>query len=454
MPTSSQLHRGNQRKPLTKSELTHWFAKFESADDDLKRFGMHHTHQILSHLNSPLGRAMHALMLEDISDRHHHNKLMQLIKLKQRIRRYILLRFLLEQLKLKETHNQKLNIEIQRQIDTVIERERHELESSLEHIREEARQSKLSTYEALEQSFEKRLSEMQDETLSLEARLLQLMEYNELMDHQYQFYATLLDDFDFDAPDLEQYLQIQFDAFDRDIESSYAKILPLFMHTEQHANPSLDTPTPYALHLNMRREVLKSVQIAHKQHRCLYNIDGIQVRSFNEAHFYVPLEKKLILDNGQYYLLNQNDNFQQLSTQQKQAAHKEFNAAKNDIMSIQMRLSDQRNQHYVTQQNRKDDLVSKIQAMKREITVVRNLLAETQQTRLMLQPTPSPTPRPIVANRPQLSRTDAQQVTQKQPDFKAVNSRQMKEILRSPTDTYTSNDTLTPFKTTPRPKPY
>ncbi len=420
---------GKASSPLTLIQLEKGFARLEAphiknndaklSNQFLGRFGLRNAHEVMLFLKTPIGKAISAMMKEQILDLEAIGTLERLKQQKIRLQRRLIISLLLEMIYEKKAHAKQLNLEIQEDIDERLRSQKDE-PKPIENPSSILINAQLSLYneaheaaiEALDSSLAKRLTDCE----ALINDLSQLPEEESEIDSRYAGIDDYLSDTTFEHADLNaDHLQISINKVELDI-SSYAKILSALLEEGNQTEAHKTLQLTHSLHL--KSEMLMRMKRAHQEERHFFNRHAMRVSSLSEADFMIPKDKTLALEGDKYYLYPRSKELSTLTPAQKNDAQLAYQHSIRDIMGMKMQVQLKRTQELALHQDKKATLSLKLDSLKQEINLVTTLLAQIQAARLTLQKkiqqdnTLSPNPSPsLPLTKPQLENIHRSKLT-------------------------------------------
>jgi hypothetical protein len=422
----------------------------KTTSTDLGRFGLNHSLDVELYMKSPKGKAISSVIMKEISNLEAIEHRVRTQEQHVQLRRHRLIISLLLSFIEEDAHAKQRNIHAQEDIDRLLQ-QMHEKEHEDEdeqkkiHDTDELMEAALEIYDAAIKSIEPELQNKLTNIQEADEALALLVQALPTIEARYDGYDALLSEIDFDqAP----HFKVQI----KDIESqmsSYALITSKLLNEGKETEAYQQQETTYAL--RMKADMLNRLHNAHIQERHLFNRQAERVHSLGEADFFVPKDKTLTLDKGQYHLHPKEKEWSALTQKERQEAQLTYQNTSKDIMSIKMQLQLQRTQAVSLNQQKQTALIERREGLKQELQVLNQLLTKAQDTRLTLQQTPRSTPRLNQSNTAQQRELKQQMGMAIRPNANPMAMQQ----LTSPQNTGSTTPAVapTPFCTTPKLKP-
>lgn len=158
------------------------------------------------------------------------------------------------------------------------------------------------------------------------------------------------------------------------------------------------------LHLmNVGLEEMMAVENSEKQ---FLNEDGELVNSSEKAHFILSPEKKLVKEDGVFYLVNKAQDLAQMSQEDKHQAKDHYVKAKPDICCLKQVIHEQNDVNNRSERlllSRSDSLQKDIQTLDQQMKLVEAAEASTKALMIRpdMNPAMTPTPRPVGSGKAQ-----------------------------------------------------
>lgn len=404
---------------------------------DLTRFGLQHTQDVDFFLKSPEGKAITSLINQEITKidaleaaEHTHQQNRQLR------RHRLILGLLMLLIEEKHAHAKKHDKEIQQELNHLLRLKQQKEKEDIESLR---------LYEEVIVVIKENIHRLET-TLSQEQETLSsLLATSEQTDTKYDTLLSTLDDIHFDDPSSfnEQSLALKPKI------DSYTKITSKLINEGKTQEAETFQERIYAL--RMKADLLKQLELAHKENRTLYNKRAEPVPSLKDAAFYVSKDLALTLNKGQYYLHPRTQLWANMTQQAKETAQLTYRQSTNDIMSIKLQLQQQRIEYQNRNQTQQTITQTKCQTLQQELKTHQIILQKAQDTRtLALQPIPQ-IPRPL----PDPTQSKAVQLRQQQMKMglgiapSGVNPLDIQQ-LKVPQNTPSLNMRPTPFNMKPK----
>lgn len=199
-------------------------------------------------------------------------------------------------------------------------------------------QQTLNDYNSAIKEHETQYKRVSEEESSLTESFEKLHRQKVALENKHAVYMEKLDKFD---AELEQHEQLNVDeldakiqAIETEIHAQSEKIMDLLASdtpgSEEEARKLLDQQNA----LNLELASLKDLHAQQNEKKVFYDADGDTTPSAKNAAFVVNSNQKIIKKDGTYYLLNQTENFDDLSPEQRQKAKADFQKAEPELMSV------------------------------------------------------------------------------------------------------------------------
>lgn len=371
--------------------MTRTAQTFTSAD--LGRYGLNHSLDVELYMQSPAGKAISTLlmkeiaMLESIEQAAHTNEHLAQIK-RHRLIISLFLGLIEEKAHAKQQHKhaqQEISRMLQQERDKEQEDEEEELLNKNREYAELIAEAMTICDAALE-SIEPELKHTHTDILHAEEELLSLGQTHQEIQSRYENYHDVLNEIDYNS---EPHFKAQVKEIETQM-SSYALITSKLLNEGKEIEAAQQQEKTYAL--RMKAEMLNRLHNARTQDRQLFNRQAERVHSLGEADFFIPKDKQLKLEAGQYHLYPRAKEWSALSQKERHDAQRAFRETSKDIMSMKMQLQLRRSQELSLNQQKQTALTVRRENLKQEQQVLNNLLTKVQDTRLTLQQMLRPTP--------------------------------------------------------------
>ncbi len=418
---------------------------------DFGRFGLNPSLDVEQYMQSPEGKALTNVIMKEIADLESIELMVHSQEQHAQLRRHRLIISLLLGFIEEDAHAKRRNIDAQQDIDRMLQQEHKkeqedEEEQNNNRDAEELMEAALEIYDAAIKSIEPQLQNKLTDIQKVEEELASLAQASPTIEARYDGYDALLNEIDFNqAP----HFKAQAKDIEAQVSSSYALITAKLLNEGKETEANQQQESTYAL--RMKAEMLNRLHNAHIQEQHLFNRQAERVHSLEEADFFVPKDKTLTLDKGQYHLHPRATEWNALTQKERHEAQLAYRDTSKDIMSIKMQLQMQRTQALSLNQNQQTTLLERREALKQEVQILNKLLTKAQDTRLTLQQTPRLTPGLNQSNTVQQRQLKQQMGTAIRPNGNPMAISQ----LTSPQNTGTTASavTPTPFSRTPTLKP-
>ncbi len=222
--------------------------------------------------------------------------------------------------------------------------------------------------------------------------------YGQSLDTAYQEIAQFAD-----APVLSiETIQQRIDALAKQHEKDYEDIAQLVDNEKiNEARELITISAARNLHVGALHDMLSVIT----GKKLLFTLGGIPTTNFDEAHFILPKTKKLVLDGGKYYLLKADQNFADLSTDDKEDCERAYLHYRPEMMSVKQLVEHNKKLEQKEHSEQKTLLSQRHNAMMIEVAFLKNQMTQLQAARanidILLKTTaptvqmiPTPTPKP------------------------------------------------------------
>lgn len=350
----------------------------------------------------------------------------------------------------KEIAEEKINQAIQKEIDE--KRHRKERENSKSVVQQETDEIiYIETLSILEST----ITEATSESIKLEQELIELNAQLDELEKRYHKYRISLDEIeltDLSAPLFQQQVT--------KIESQMSSYAQITMLLEQGKEKEAYEQQEINYTLNLKLEMLRQMKTMQQQERYFVNQIGERVSLAKDAAFFVPNNKQLTFDKGEYYLHPHAKPFDTMSPAERLEARAMYTQTMRDMMSIKMMLQTNRTQEISLLEQKKNSISARSEALKHELVSLTELknkaleMRQAHQQQALHQHQATPTPRPLPAlkkpdinhhNRP-FNASELQKFLEMQLRNGTATSKQVVEAQNIRPSTLPS-----PFNTRPKP---
>ncbi len=139
---------------------------------------------------------------------------------------------------------------------------------------------------------------------------------------------------------------------------------------------------------NLQIATLKDMISVINGDKILYTPQGKITNSFAEAHFILPKQKKLVFENGTYYLLQVDQDITRLSSEEKESGERAYLRLRPQLMGVKQLVEhNQRLEHKVHDET-KSLLLKRSEIIRHEIALLAHQLTKIQATQTSIS-TPS-----------------------------------------------------------------
>lgn len=364
---------------------------------DLSRFGLQHSTDVKLYLASPEGKAIIGMIENEISDLRATEAAVRTEQQRAQLRRHHMIIFLLiGMIEEKSAHAKKLHLHAQQEIDRMFDDERKRRDEADEQILERVLiESHIDTINETISTLIPRITNSSTELQNTEDALALLLTEVHELEARFVTYFSSLDEVHYsDEKDDDAQVKTLISTIETQIDS-YTKITAALLHEGKETDALQNQDRTYAL--RMKAEKLNQLHNARVEERHLYNHLAQRVHSLDEAVFFLPKDKTLTLEKGQFYLHSRSKEWTGLAPKERHEAQMAFRDTSRDIMSIKMQLQHQRAQALQHNQHQQTIKLERRDTLRQELQVLNTLLVKARDThsnlQQRLQQTP-PQPRP------------------------------------------------------------
>lgn len=443
---SLELKHNKTSVQLTASKLESWFAQIEKdlfktsqpvqghtpsnsgnnsylATQFVSRFGLKTAADVITFLKSPAGKSTKALIAEELAEiaAQREERLFQLRE--HEAMRHRLLAFLfLGLLYKREAKAHQLNNMLAEEIDSHLRKEEKEAilaenkSSSSEYpnfINEE-----IQAYQKASIALEEKLQSKIAMSEALEAEIASVEEQAAAITNKYDAYDLHIKDIEneiqthLNVPALNAASSTNTPEIEATIEQ---KIADLETRSDQLATEmfqDFDVDDDKRVRELVDRHNAVNIQVVNLKDmlsviqgkKVLYNMKGEQASSFADADFILENDKKIVLHDGKFHLLQAKQSIEDLQQNEalKAQSHQAYQRIKPDIMSVKKLVEHNRILEEKVLSEKKDPLFLRSEAMQQDIMLLTNQLTKIQAAHAMAKsaqdPTQNtPTPRPSMS---------------------------------------------------------
>ncbi len=130
---------------------------------------------------------------------------------------------------------------------------------------------------------------------------------------------------------------------------------------------------------------LNDLLAVQEQRKNIFNHLGKPVTSFEEASFILEINKKIIYDNGHYYLVKSHQDLDSLTLEDRASAQKDYEHARSEILSLKNLVVYNKELEISNNQ-------AQILELKKSLTILHDHLREFQAVKVEHKPEPRPVP--------------------------------------------------------------
>lgn len=418
--------------------------------EDFDRYGLKYSLDVELYMKTPEGQAVASIIQQEeaaIESIQHASRSQE--KQAQLRRHRFLIALLLSFIE-EKAHAKQKDSYVQEEIERILQQLYRKKQEESEELQQydthgDVIETALQIYDDAIKSIDADLQNKKIEIQDVEKDLVLLEQALPVIEARYDRFDAELNDVDFDqVPHMKTHI--------KDIQSkmtSYALITSRLLHEGKETEADEQQEKTYAL--SMKAEMLNRLHQAHIQERHLFNRQAERVYSLREADFFVPHNRILTLDKGQYYLHSHEKDWSVLSQTERHEAKQAYRDTFRDLMSIKMQLQLQRAQAIAHNQHQHTALVERREGLKQDMHVLGTLLTKVQDMRQTLQQIPRPTPGFNPSNLAQQRQLQQKMAMAIQPNANAMDIQQL--IAPQNTGSTAPATAPTPFRTTPTPRP-
>jgi effector protein LidA len=429
---------------LKASHLEKWFAQAESSllsnthkltPDEIKantptlatqflghfdlQDGLRTPQNVIDFFKSHAGKATLAMIsknLAETADAEEHLQMDLLIKQRQRQR---LMSFLLLGLLHRREARKHLNEAIQHDID-----KRHKTEketqkqlaeaSSYESSREMYLQKTLDAYLDASRALECELNNKHALSITLEHDLAELEKHILLTAKKYSLYNSQLDLAYEDLAEFTLLPVISIESIQLKINSLSGDFNDEADEINKHLLAGEDDIAREKMEMcnarNLRIGLLLDMIAVIDGRKVMYTQDGLPTQDFHKAEFIISNQKKLVQNNGKYYILNAGQDSENLSNEEKEAGERAYLRLRPEIIGVKQLIQHNENLEQKVHNEKKSVLSARSEAMQQDILLLANQLTQMQASCASteaaltprtptpaMKPMPTPTPTPTVS---------------------------------------------------------
>lgn len=235
-----------------------------------------------------------------------------------------------------------------------------------------------------------RLATFEEEEEELKTKQANVAQQSENAEKKYEYYMNAFAALDAFILSLQEQ-QSPSVSYEDLINNKIAQI-------EQEINNITDLIQEHILQ-NRDEEALKLMLETNAlwlQHATLINLKDMppmQLVKIDDMEFHLdPNKLQVVKDNGKYYLLNANQDFDNLNEEDKNAAEKNFERNKHNIMSVKALVNHNQQLERMDYTGRLDEIDNDLKNTRRNNQAVQSELSSVQTSISSLQLKPQPTP--------------------------------------------------------------
>ena len=154
---------------------------------------------------------------------------------------------------------------------------------------------------------------------------------------------------------------------------------------------------------NLRIGLLLDMIAVIEGRKVMYTQDGTPTQDFHEAEFILSNQKKLIQNNGKYYVLNASQDSENLSNEEKETGEKAYLRLRPEIMGVKQLIQHNQKLEQKEHNERKSVLSARSEAMQQDLLLLANQLTQMQASCASVEAaltSPSATPTPAMKPMP------------------------------------------------------
>ena len=210
-------------------------------------------------------------------------------------------------------------------------------------------QQALASYDEAIRQHQDEHSKLQTNETALNKRMENLVQQQQALTIKYDVYNTSLEEFAKSSDEHDAMTSTDLDKLIQDMELELDKQTDEIFALLDTGKPADEEAARQLLHeqnaLNMRVAVLKDLLSAKSGDKVYFDIDGEKIPTQKDADgndipsqkgaaFIVGKDQQIVMRDNEYYLLNANEEFDNLSDDEKEGAHAAFKDARHEIMCV------------------------------------------------------------------------------------------------------------------------
>lgn len=412
------LQRANNHSvKLNASHLEQWFAQVESnlikkgsqpntqaihastaslAGQSLSRFGMKSALDVLQFLKSPEGKTVLALIgkelaeLDSIEERIRKDKF-NLKQLKHDSLAYLLLGLMHKRSKrLHRLYDAiQQDLEKKSKYEQTLAKKRRLTQEETEY--DIAKKYVLHLYRHVDayarasDAMEQRLNLQLNESQELEQDLNEIETMIESAAKQYSFYeqyvADAHTDIETELPSIDS-IEQKLAQITAEIKDQTQLISDL-AETDDTSEFMKQIKIHRAMHL--QQQMWKDILAVAKGEKVFYTAEGIATTNYHDAQFILQRDQKIVMHDGKYYLLSAGQQFDDLSSEERDERAQAYFQLRPQILGVKQLLEHKHGVEQRAHQERKSDLSLRSAMMQEQMITLSNQIVQVQADRAQAQ---------------------------------------------------------------------
>lgn len=375
------------------------------SDAKNERLGLQHALDVIHFLKSHAGKSVLGkieVQLAEIAalEEEQHFQLRE-----RELRRHRIMSFLLSALLLKRAKKaHALNASIQQQIDLILRKaaEKATLESLTKHESHLAPHNDLwddtlQTYGQAAETLNKHLNDKISEAQQLNTLIASLDHQEKQMIERYNAHdlhlVAINEDLELALINDVSNAQL-LPLFNNKVEQAHFKITELrqklsenqkqigsLLSADHHDPEQLRAHINLGNNLNLQAGWLKDIISVFEGKSSLYTEQGELAKSFAEAMFITPSDKKIVKDGDKYYLIRVNQNINEMSLEEKMQGEHAYSRNRASLMSVASLAKHNRGLEKENFHEKKASLLATSEVLQHELLLLANQLTQIQAIR-------------------------------------------------------------------------
>jgi len=140
---------------------------------------------------------------------------------------------------------------------------------------------------------------------------------------------------------------------------------------------------------NLQIATLKDMISVINGDKILFTLQGKITSSFAEAHFILPKQKKLVFENGTYYLLQVDQDIKHLSSEEKESGERAYLRLRPQLMGVKQLVEHNQHLEHKVHDETRSLLLKRSEVIRHEIALLAHQLTKIQAAQTSIS-TPSP----------------------------------------------------------------